>query len=201
MKLVVGDVSSWSVRAWICLKMTDIAFEEIVIPLGVPGYKERLARYSKSMLVPVLDTGESNIHDSLAIAEYCNEIAGGKLLPTDRIAKAECRSLCCELHSGFTNIKSTWPFFLGEPKPLMSVSEDVQREIDRLQYIWSQSHGEYYYSKPTIADAFYSVMAHRLSSYNILLTGKAGSYQQQLVGWPLFVSALERARGWARDKA
>lgn len=200
MKLIVGDVSSWSVRAWICLEMTGASFEEIVIPLGVPGYKDTLARYSMTMLVPVLDTGNANIHDSLAIAEYCNEISGGKLLPTDPITRAECRSLCCELHSGFTNIRRTWPF-LGEPKPLMDLSDDLQREIDRLQYIWSQSDGEYYYGKPTIADAFYSVMAHRLSSYNILLNGKAGSYQQQLVDWPLFTSALERARRWARNKA
>lgn len=196
MKLVMGNISSWSMRAWMCLSVAEIPFEELVIPLGTPAYEKTLANHSKTMLVPVLETDDIKVHDSLAIAEYANELSGGKLLPQDSLKRAECRSLCSELHSGFPNIRSLYPFS-WQPDLSSGINPAIQNELQRLTAIWSQAEGHYYYGEPTMVDAFYTVMAYRLFSYNIILDGRAGEYQRQLIEWPLFASLLEKARAWA----
>jgi len=117
------------------------------------------------------------------------------LLPADMNLRAECRSLVCELHSGFTTIRSTCPFS-WEPVQLTELTDDQQKEIERLEFIWSAAAGEFYYGTPTMADAFYAVMAYRLASYNITLSGNAGRYQAQLIQWPLFISVVEHAKIW-----
>lgn len=196
MQLIVGDVSTWSMRAWMCLRLADVPFSVVVIPLGTPGYKEKLATYSPSMLVPVLDTGELKVHDSLAIAEYANELSEDRLLPTDPLKRAMCRSLSSELHSGFATIRRLCPFS-WEPTPLTEPAKcEIQVELARLEKIWSAADGLYYFGNPTIVDAFYSVLAYRLASYEIDLADSAGAYQQQLLAWPVFTEMLERARDW-----
>ena len=55
-----------------------------------------------SMLVPCLRHHGVKVWDTLAIGEYLHEIkpkAG--LLPADRAARAHCRAVCGEMHSGF----------------------------------------------------------------------------------------------------
>lgn len=198
MKLVVGALSTWSMRAWMCLRMAELPFEEIIIPLDTPGYKETLARYSESMLVPVLDTGDVKIHDSLAIAEYCNELSGGKLLPSDRSKRAYCRSLISELHSGYTNIRGQCPF-AWDPKPLREVDCAMKADLERLEIIWACAEGTYYFASPTIVDAFHAVLAYRLAVYGIWLPGNAGGYQERILEWPIFAEALARARYWAHS--
>lgn len=67
-------------------------------------------------------------------------------------------------------------------------------ELARLQEIWSQARGPFYFGEAGIIDAFYAVMAYRLASYGILLPGQAGTYQQALLAWPLWQELLVKAR-------
>lgn len=200
MDLIVGELSTWSMRAWLCLRMANISFNEVIIPLGSPGYRELLAEHSDSLLVPVLNTGEFKIHDSLAIAEYCNELSGGLLLPPDQKQRAQCRSLVSELHSGFQCIRSTLPFS-WTAAPVYAVAEELRRDLQRLESIWGRANGAFYYRRPSLADAFYAVMACRLDSYGIRFDAAAGDYQQSLQEWPLFDEAIQRARQWAAPSA
>ena len=62
--------SSWSLRAWLALKMTGAVFEEIVVPLDQPTTAADIARHSPTGKVPVLKEGALTIWDSLAITEY-----------------------------------------------------------------------------------------------------------------------------------
>lgn len=200
MELIVGDFSTWSMRAWLCLRMADISFSEVIVPLDRPDSRQLLVRYSDSGLVPVLNTGEFKVHDSLAIAEYCNEIAGGNLLPRDVRQRAECRSLVCELHAGFSRIRTTMPF-AWNPAPVATLPVEAERECQRLDSIWGKARGPFYYEQPSMADAFYAVMACRLSNYGIRFGGAAGEYQTRLQEWPLFVELLKRARLWTETAA
>ena len=76
---------------------------------------------SPSFLVPCLEHGQVKVWDTLAIAEYLHEIkpAAG-LLPTDPVARAHCRAVCGEMHSGFANLRSALP---DEPQ---GASRDLQ---------------------------------------------------------------------------
>jgi glutathione S-transferase len=72
-----------------------------VIPPDDPAMKAEMLLLSSSMLVPSLQHGGVKVWDTLAIGEYLNEIkpkAG--LLPADVGARAHCRAICGEMHSG-----------------------------------------------------------------------------------------------------
>ena len=46
------NYSSWSLRAWLALKRTTVAFDEVVIPLYQPTSRETILKYSPSGRVP-----------------------------------------------------------------------------------------------------------------------------------------------------
>ncbi len=154
--LIVGTDSTWSIRAWLCLKIAGLKFETSVINLQKPDYKHKIEQHSTAGLVPILLGTELQVHDSLAIAEYANEITNQSLYPDDINSRARCRSLCAELHSGFNHLRANCPFTLDLPTPI-SIKPDMQIEIKRLETIWSSAQSNFMYKTPTVIDAFYSV--------------------------------------------
>ena len=100
--LVVGSksFSSWSLRPWLLLKQANIPFKEVVIALNQVATRERIRQYSPSGRVPVLLHGEVRIWDSLAIAEYLNDLFPDKQLwPAKIEERALARSVSSEMHS------------------------------------------------------------------------------------------------------
>jgi glutathione S-transferase len=96
------NYSSWSLRGWLLCKMAGLDFTEEVVPVDDLANRAELLLLSPSILVPCLTHNGIRIWDTLAIAESLNEIkprAG--LLLKDRAARARCRSVCGEMHSGF----------------------------------------------------------------------------------------------------
>src|SRR6202030_3627967 len=92
---------------------------------------------SSSILVPPLIHDGRSTWDTLAIGEYLHEIrpqAG--LLPEDQAARAHCRSICGEMHSGFTALRSALPVNLRGVKPGFAVWSAAQADIDRILLIW-----------------------------------------------------------------
>ena len=195
-ELIVGTFSTWSIRAWMCLKLADIDFSEHVIILEKPDFKSTLHKHSPTGLVPVLITNDCEIHDSLAIAEYANELSAGELYPIAINERALARSYCAELHSGFTHLRNACPFTLT-PQPAVTVTTELQNELNRLTDIWSLAQGHFMFEKPSVTDTFYAVLAYRLFVYGIELPAKAGQYQQSLLAWPLFTSAMAHAKQWS----
>jgi hypothetical protein len=88
------------------------------------------------MRVPSLDHDGIHVWDTLAIGEYLNEIkpkAG--LLPADRKARAHCRAICGEMHSGFSALRSSLPMNIKARFPGFKVWSRAQADIDRaLEY-------------------------------------------------------------------
>ena len=112
------NYGSWSLRGWLLCKMAGLKFTEKVTPTDDPSMRAELLLMSPSFLVPCLTHDGSTIWDTLAIAEYLREIkpkAG--LLPADRAARAHCRSVCGEMHSGFANLRSALPMNLKAHYP------------------------------------------------------------------------------------
>ena len=192
--LTVGTGSTWAMRAALVLGLSGLEWQEQVFDLKDAKALQRLKRVAPAGLVPWLDDGELRIHDSLAIAEYLHErCPARRLYPADRAERALARSLCAELHSGFGQIRSRLPFFLGEHTSGEPPVETID-ELARLQALWSQARGPFYFGEAGIIDAFYAVMAYRLASYGIQLPGQAGVYQQSLLDWPLWQAQLVKAR-------
>ena len=194
-QLVVGDLSTWSLRAWLCLKLAGIRFDEIVIQMDAADYKAQILVYSDTGLVPVFIQGDQKIQDSLAIAEFANEQSTGSLLPEDAGQRALARSLMAELHSGFMALRSQCPFGL-QPMVEHYDSELVADDVARLQHLWSNAASPYYFSHPGMVDAFYAVMAGRLALYDIWLTGDAGRYQKSLLAWQLYQDGMTAMASW-----
>ena len=195
-QLIVGTGSTWSIRAWLCLKLAGVKFTEKVVVLEKPDFKETLLGYSPTGLVPVLNVDDLCIHDSLAIAEFSDEIGRRRIFPALSHERALARSYCAELHSGFFNLRNTCPFSLNKQSPVV-ITDVLQSELTRITAIWSAANGDFYFEKPGMIDAFYAVLAYRLHIYGIQLPERAGQYQQALLKWPLLKVALLQAKTWS----
>lgn len=195
-QLIVGTSSTWSIRAWLCLKLAGVKFTEKVVVLEKPDHKKMLSDCSPTGLVPVLKIDELCIHDSLAIAEFTDEIGRRRIFPVLSHERALARSYCAELHSGFLNLRSACPFSLHS-KSHVVITEAIQSELTRITTIWSAANGDFYFEKPGMIDAFYAVLAYRLHMYGIQLPERAGEYQQALLKWPLLKVALLQAKNWS----
>lgn len=80
----------------------------------------------------------------LAIAEYLNEIkpkAG--LLPADMKARAHCRAICGEMHSGFGSLRGSLPMNIKAHFPQFKVWSRAQADIDRVIAIWEECLATY----------------------------------------------------------
>src|SRR6185312_15817761 len=96
------NYGSWSLRGWLLCRLAGLDFEEEIVSLDDPSARAELLLLSPSFLVPCLTHDGVKVWDTMAIAEYLaewNPPAG--LLPTDRTARAHCRAICGEMHSGF----------------------------------------------------------------------------------------------------
>ena len=104
-----------------------------MVPPDDADARKEILLLSPSILVPCLTHDGIKVWDTLAIGEYLNEIkpkAG--LLPADRAARAHCRAICGEMHSGFTSLRSALPMNLKRAFPGFKVWARAQADIDRI---------------------------------------------------------------------
>src|SRR6516162_1401896 len=107
------NYSSWSLRGWLLCKLAGLEVEEQPVPLGDAANRAELLLLAPSVLVPRLSHDGVSVWDTLAIAEYLAEaFPNVGMLPKDRAARAHCRSVSGEIHSGFHNLRSALPMNL-----------------------------------------------------------------------------------------
>ena len=189
-KLIIGNknYSSWSLRAWLLLREAGIEFEEHRIVLDVATTAAELAKYCPGATVPVLQLGDLAIWDSMAIAETAAERwPDAQLWPQDADARAYARSICAEMHSGFSTLRSCMPMncrAMGRKVPL---PDELTREIDRIIAIWSVCHQQYsgdnewLFGGFSVADAMFAPVVLRFRTYGINLPESAGFYPRRLL--------------------
>src|SRR6202042_1475597 len=96
------------------------------------------------------------------IAEYLNEVCpDAGLYPGDRMARARCRSISGEMHSGFSALRSSLPMNLRSRRPGFQVWASAQADIDRINAIWHDClerwGGPFLFgSQYTLADAMFA---------------------------------------------
>jgi glutathione S-transferase len=199
LKLVIGNknYSSWSLRAWLFLKESGLAFEEVKLPLFTEQWYQNIARYTPAGRVPVLLDDEQVIWDSTAIMAHLQEsypeaVGWPQALP----GRAYTRSIAAEMHSGF------WPLREELPQNIRArqshdrddFSSAAQKDIERIEIIWQTGYQQYggpwLGGEFSVADVMYAPVALRFVTYGIQLAPAA----QQFV---TAVQALPSIQQWA----
>ncbi len=182
------NYGSWSLRGWLLCRMAGLAFEEKAV--SADDARAELLLLSPSFLVPCLEHDGVKVWDTLAIAEYLAEIkpkAG--LLPDDPKARAHCRSISGEMHSGFANMRAAMPMNIKARHPGYKVFAGARPDIERITAIWDEcldAHGgPFLFGQPTMADAMFAPVTTRFSTYDVKLSGPSAAYCAAIAAWPL----------------
>jgi glutathione S-transferase len=192
------NYSSWSMRGWLLARMAGLRFEEIVISPDDPAMRAEILLLAPSILVPCLRHDGIEVWDTLAIAEYLNEIRpGAGLLPADRKARAHCRAICGEMHSGFSALRSALPMNLKARYDNFRVWERAQADIDRICLIWrvciNTYGGPYLFGQqPCMADAMFAPVATRFITYGVAIDDVCAGYRD-------IVMSLAPVREWVAE--
>ena len=192
------NYSSWSMRGWLLCRMAGLDFDEARIAIDDPNTRQELLLLSPSMLVPRLTHGEVVVWDTLAIAEYLNEIAPeAGLLPADRAARAHCRAVSGEIHSGFYNLRSALPMNLKARHASFKIFSGARPDVERIRAIWTEClaayGGPYLFGPLSVADAMYAPVCTRFRTYAVDLTPALSAYCERIFEWPLVQEWTEGA--------
>jgi len=207
MQLYIGNknYSSWSLRPWLLMTQAGIPFEEIKLRLSFDAdsdFKKALAGISPSGRVPVLVDEGFAVWDTLAIAEYLAEKYASKALwPTQPLARARARSLCAEMHSGFTALRNHCPMNIEASLPdvgrrVIAEQPDVVGDLARLTSMWEQQldehGGPFLFGAFGVADAYFAPVCTRMRTYELPVPERVGAYVER-------VFALPAMQAWVTD--
>jgi glutathione S-transferase len=194
------NYSSWSLRGWLLCKMAGLEFVEKPVDIDDASARRELLLLSPSVLVPRLTHNKVVVWDTLAIAEYLNEIVPEKgLLPKAAAARAHCRAVSGEMHSGFHNLRSALPMNIKAHHDTFKIFSGAKPDIERIRAIWSECLAAYggpylFGKKPTVADAMYAPVCSRFRTYAVDLEPELAAYRDLILNWPLFQEWTEGAR-------
>lgn len=193
------NFSSWSLRPWIAFRHLGLDFDTRVVPLDTPQFRQDLAALDVAGRVPVLVHGETRVWDSLAICEYGSELAGGRGWPPAAEVRAVARSVSCEMHSGFTALRSQMPMNI-RARRRVPMTPELQADITRIETSWTRARQRHAASGPwlfgayCIADAMYAPVALRFATYGVELGPQAAAYRDTVLADPLLGEWIAAAR-------
>jgi glutathione S-transferase len=195
------NYSSWSLRGWLLARMSGLKFEERIVSLDNSTARAEILLLAPSIRVPCLIHNGLSVWDTLAIGEYLNVIkpAGRPLLPEDSGARAHSRSICGEMHSGFTGLRSALPMNLKRHYPNFKVWAGALADIERVTDIWrdclTKYGGPYLFgATPTMADAMYAPVVTRFTTYDVKLDSVCSGYGDRILALPDMIAWIEAAK-------
>ena len=202
--LVIGDCrySSWSLRAWIALRIAGIDFEVERIRLYQPDSKAKILKHSAAGTVPILKQGSLVVSESLAICEYAAELAPqARLWPVDRDVRAHARSVATEMHGGFPAVRQSLPMNFGRrAKRTPALGDDARAQVARIESLWTSCRrrrpagGPFLFGHFTVADAMYAPVVSRFQTYGVPLGPDAQTYADAM-------GKLPAMQEWGADAA
>ena len=205
LKLYIGNknYSSWSMRPWVLLKQSQIPFEEVMVRFDSfeagSRFKATILAVNPTGKVPALVDEGLVVSDTLAIAEYLAEQFPEKQLwPADKAARARARSVCADMHSGFTALRSHCPMnieaSLADTGALLWRDQQALRaDVARLVALWDgllkTYGGPLLFGDFCIADAYFAPVCMRLSTYALPVPPSIAAYVAR-------VKALPSVKAW-----
>jgi glutathione S-transferase len=210
-RLVIGTrrYSSWSLRGWLAVRLAKLDVAEQVIPLA-GGATPALRQATPTGLVPYLEHDGARVWDSLAICEYCAELAPG-LWPADRVARAHARSMAAEMHSGFRALRMAMPMNLGRDYAGRGQNAESLADIARIDAVWADARARFGGAGPYlfgaafgIVDVMFAPVVARFLTYQPPLSDAARAYGSAVRAHPLVAEwydlAAREPASWLLDK-
>jgi glutathione S-transferase len=191
LKLIIGNknYSSWSFRPWIVMKVLGIPFEERVVSLDDPQFKQVVGEISPAGKVPALADGEVHVWESLAILEYLAEKFPGKRLWPERAeARAHARAISAEMPAGFAAVRRECPMNLWRPVKKRELSADAAANVARIDAMWTECRarfgagGKFLFGAFGAADAMYAPVVARFATYALEAGPASRAYMDAVMG-------------------
>lgn len=208
MKLLIGNrnYSTWSLRPWLVLRHFEIPFEDEVLQLSGPHWRDVLAERSPTGKVPVLIDADLAIPETIAIIEYLAESFPDRgIWPEDARDRALARAAAAEMHGGFSALRSHAPMNLRASHPGKVDVDRVIADLRRVESLWGdllgRSGGPYLFGRFSAADAMFAPLATRLRTYALPVSDTAAAYVEAIYGLPAFQEwlALALREPWIVD--
>ena len=193
LKLIIGNknYSSWSMRPWIAMKVAKIPFEETVISLNAPNFKDVLSPVSGTGKVPTLIDGDVRVWESLAILEYLAEkFPNARLWPADSAARAHARAISNEMHAGFLPLRRLMPMNMWRPVERRHLTSEAAANVARIDAMWSDCRarfgagGPFLFGTFTNADAMYAPVVSRFYTYAVEVGAESQAYMRAMMALP-----------------
>jgi glutathione S-transferase len=207
LQLYIGNknYSSWSMRPWVLMTQAGIGFEEVMVRFDSfdagSTFKQTLRGISPVGKVPVLVDGSLSVWDTLAIAETLAErFPDHQLWPKDQAQRARARSVCAEMHSGFTALRSHCPMNIEASLPevgrlIWRDQTGVRADLARLCGLWGEllaaqpakmpdGSGPLLFGRFSIVDAFFAPVCMRLKTYALPLPADIAAYVDRVAALP-----------------
>jgi glutathione S-transferase len=184
------NYSSWSLRGWLLARFAGLDFEEVMVSPDDADARKELLLLAPSIRVPCLTHEGAKVWNTLAIAQYLDEIhPDAGLMPADRIARAHCRSVSGEMNSGFANLRSALPMNLKAHHRGFKIWAGAQPDIDRVVEIWTECLATYggpflFGKQRTMADAMYAPVVMRFLTYDVPLDDTCIAYCNTILAMP-----------------
>jgi glutathione S-transferase len=194
------NYSSWSLRGFLLCHLARLEFEEKAVVHDDPENLAELLLRSSSIRVPALVHDGVTVWDVLAIADYLNEtFPAAGMYPSDRMARARCRSICGEMHSGFSALRSSLPMNLRMHRSGITLWSAARADIERITQIWRECletwRGPWLFGRrASVADAMYAPVVTRFRSYNVALDKDCDAYCSHIMAWPPMQAWIEAAQ-------
>ena len=205
LQLYIGNknYSSWSMRPWVLMTGVGIPFEEKMVRFdsfdAQSAFKSVVGSINPVGKVPVLVDDGFAVWDTLAIAEYLAERFPEKnLWPADARARARARSVCAEMHSGFTSLRNHCPMNIEASLPEIGriVWRDqagVRADMARLEAMWTgllaEHGGPMLFGDFGIADAYFAPVCSRIRTYALPVSDTVAAYVDR-------VHRLQAVQSW-----
>ena len=198
--LYIGNknYSSWSMRPWVLMKQLQIPFVETMVRFdsfeGRSAFKQAIAGINPAGKVPVLVDEGFAVWDTLAIVEYLAERFSDRgVWPQDPQARARARSVCAEMHSGFSALRSHCPMNVEASLPEVGArvwreQAGVRADVERIISMWGgllqQSGGPMLFGQFSAADAFFAPVCLRLKNYGLPVPAAVAAYVDRVLALP-----------------
>ena len=193
------NYSSWSLRGWLLARFAGLDFKEVIVSPDDADARKEILLLSPSILVPCLTHDGIKVWDTLAIAEYLHEVKPKSgLLPDERAARAHCRAVCGEMHSGFSSLRSALPMNLKRTFPKHKVWARAVGDIQRITAIWREClatyGGPYLFGKRSMADAMYAPVVTRFRTYDVEVDKRCSAYCDLIMKMPEMTEWIAAAK-------
>ena len=195
-ELIIGDYaySSWSLRGWLLFEAFGIPRNVTRVSFANRDVIDQLKPYAPARTVPtVLMPDGAVVSESLAIAEeLATRHPDAGIWPDDARARATARTLCAEMATGFSALRTACPMGLRTAYDWSDPTDDVRADLARIEEIWANARatcnreGPWLCGPYSAADVFFAPVAARIAGFSLPVSDAAKEYVAAHLSDPAF---------------